>query len=197
MRESCKPAPSTNAPWASFDGYAKDNYSSTYASAYIQMGVPKQAQAIRPKAQHPWTSDAKFDTRSTAQDAFLDMKGKPRESCKPIREYEPIQWSAALTTTAGASYIPYYKPVRREPFRPARREVDGSKFDTRSTSQDSYNPFPSGYRPVRPIYPKEPPREDTKFENTTTSRSSYVAHSVQPYVPAAKPKPTMGALGGE
>jgi len=188
---SCKPPTSTKPPWGGFEDYISQDYSSTYASAYITMGRPAQAKPIRPQAQHPWTSDAPFDTRSTAQDAFMDLHGGPRQSCKPKAEYAPVAWNITPTTTNQTSFMPYYGVPKREAFRPARKPVDGSTFDTRSTQQDSYAAVPMSYRPRKPIYPVEQKREDSTFNHTSTSRDSYPAHLVRPYVPALKPAPSM------
>lgn len=194
MRESCKPKRTTEAPWGVWDLPA---HTTTYASAYMQPGPMGANPAIRPQAQHPWTTEAKFNTRSTAQDSFQFNQASPskRESCKPIREYEPMEWPQRITTTNQAMFIPYYAPAKREPFRPKRKEVDGSRFDTRSTAQDSFAPFPDNYRPRAPIYPAEKPYVMEPFACTSTSRAAYVPHSVQPYIAAKKPPPSMGQDG--
>lgn len=194
-RESCKPQKTTAPPWGVWD---LPGHTTTYAATYAMPGNRNPAVPIRPKEQHPWMSQAKFDTRSTAQDAFQHMSGggsTKRESCKPIREYEPIEWPQKITTTNQAMFIPYYAPAKREPFRPKLKEVDGSSFDTRSTAQDSFLPFPDHYRPRAPIYPAEKPYVMTKFENTSTSRAAYISHPVQPYMAAKKPPPSMGQDG--
>lgn len=193
---SCKPPPSTEAPWGSFQGLG-DTYSSTYTAAYgATAGMsPQRVQPIRPKLQHPWTSEAKFDTRSTAQDAFQGLGGGPRQSCKPIREYSPERWSMPLTTTAQQSFIPYYGSTRVAPFRPKPSERDTSPFDTRSTAQDAYIAIPSNYQRRFPIYPTERRPEPSKFDCTSTSRAAYIAHNVMPYVAAKKPQGSMGGDG--
>lgn len=194
MRESCKPKRTTEAPWGVWDMPVA---TTTYAAAYMKPGPKANNPPIRPKEQHPWTTQAPFDTRSTAQEAFQYHKQATsmRESCKPIREYEPMEWPQRITTTNQAMYIPYYAPAKREPFRPKRREVDGSRFDTRSTAQDSFNRPPSSYRPRAPMYPPEKPYVMEPFNCTSTSRAAYISHPVQPYVAAKKPQPTMGADG--
>lgn len=122
--------------------------------------------------------------------------GGPRQSCKPIREYEPINWPSKPVTTNKAMFIPHYGlEAKRSPFRPKPKEVDGSSFDTRSTQQDSFLPFPKNYAPRTSIYPAEKPYEYAPFEHTSTSRSAYVAHMVAPFVAAKKPPPQMGADG--
>jgi hypothetical protein len=196
MRESCKPVMRTEAPW----GGTTDKpiaYQSTYASAFTDtFGIPP-VQPIRPTPQHQWDLNAKFEGRSTHQDSYQELhSGGPRESCRPIREYAPVQWGFIPSTTARSSYMPHYGVPRREAIRPARRAPDESRFDTRSTAQDAFLPFPTGYRPVKPFYPTTSTQRDTaKFEHTSTSRAAYIAHRVMPYVAAQKPKPSMGADG--
>ena len=168
----------------------------TYSSAYLGAGDHRPPVPIRPKEQHPWTSTAKFNTRSTAQDSFAGIGSPPRDSCKPIREYEPINWPSKPVTTNKAMFIPHYGlEAKRSPFRPKAREVDGSKFETRSTAQDSFLNFPASYKPRGCIYPSERPYEYSKFDHTSTSRAAFIAHPTMPYVAAKKPVPSMGADG--
>jgi hypothetical protein len=194
---SCKPPQSSAPPFGVWENLpAQVGHQTTYGAAYMHFNITDPAVAIRPKEQHPWTSDAKFDTRSTAQDAFQGFSGSgARQSYKPLREYEPIAWPQKITTTNQAMFIPFYAPAKREPFRPKLRERDTSRFDTRSTAQDSYLPIPSSYRPRPSIYPVERPYEAAKFDYTSTSRAAYIPHPVQPDVAAKKPKPSMGADG--
>ena len=167
----------------------------TYSSAYLGAGDHRPPVPIRPKEQHPWTSTAKFNTRSTAQDSFAGIGSPPRDSCKPIREYEPINWPSKPVTTNKAMFIPHYGlEAKRSPFRPKAKEVDGSKFETRSTQQDSYQAVP-GHTPRGSIYPKEKPYEYMKFDHTSTSRAAYISHKVSPFVPPKKPKASMGNDG--
>ena len=150
--------------------------------------------AIRPKEQHPWKSVAKFDTRSTAQDAFVNMGAYAvRESYKPLREYEPEQWPQKIITTNQAMFVPTYGIAKRKAIRPKLPEIDHSRFDTKSTQQDSFLPIPVNYKPRAPILPPTLPYEYTKFEDTSTSRAAFIAHPIIPYVPAKKPQPTMGS----
>lgn len=176
MRESYKPKPKTEAPWAGGD--ASVTLTTTHATSYANFGSPQRRQPIRPKPQHDWTSSA-FEGRSTHQDSFTGTYLPPRQSYKPQREYSPERWEMVLTTTAASSYLPHYGNTKREACRPKRTALDTSKFDTRSTSQDAFLGPPQGYRPVAPFYPKEKAREDAPFENTTTSRSAYVAWPVR------------------
>ena len=100
-------------------------------------------------------------------------------------------------TTNTAMYIPHYGlEAKRSPFRPKLREMDGARFETRSTQQDSFLPWPSQYQARRPIYPAEKPYEYQKFDHQSTSRSAYVAHDVKPFVAAKKPPPQMAGDGG-
>ena len=92
-------------------------------------------------------------------------------------------------------FIPHYGIVKREAIRPKRTIHEDTPFDTRSTSQDSFQPFPTWYRPMKPIYPPERPRDESRFEHTSTSRAAYIAHPYIPYVQAQKPVPSMGREG--
>lgn len=175
MRESYKPKPKTEAPWAGSD--VAVTLTTTHATSYANYGSPQRTQPIRPKPQHDWTSSA-FEGRSTHQDSYTGTYLPPRESYKPRREYSPERWEMKLTTTSHSSYLPNYGNTKREACRPKRTPLDMSKFDTRSTAQDAFMGPPPGYRPVAAFYPKEKERENAPFENTTTSRSAYVAWPV-------------------
>ena len=195
MRTSCKPPQTTEAPWAVLNPGSISSPLTTYASAYNSPVICAPPTPIRPKEQHPWKTAAKFDTRSTSQDAYHGTGGGPRSSCKPQREYEPVNWPSKPVTTNNAMFIPHYGlAAKREPFRPKLKEVDGSKFETRSTQQDSYQSVP-GHTPRGSIYPKEKPYEYTKFDHTSTSRAAYISHKVSPFVPPKKPKASMGNDG--
>ena len=106
-----------------------------------------------------------------------------------------MEWGMKLESTSRSQFIPHYGVVKREAIRPKRTIQDPSTFDTRSTTQDSYVPFPSSYRPSQPIYPPERPRDKSKFEHTSTSRAAYVQHAYIPYVQAVRPSPSMGREG--
>ena len=191
---SCRPPRSTVPPFGTWDNLPAANQT-TYGTAFMKYDLIP-VTAIRPKEQHPWKTVAKFDTRSTAQDAFQDMGANVmRESYKPIREYEPVAWPQKLITTNQAMFVGNHGFVKRKPFRPKLRDIDHSKFDTRSTQQESFLPIPETYRPRPPIRPASLPYEYTKFENTSTSRAAFIAHPVSPYVAAKKPPPSMGQDG--
>ena len=70
-----------------------------------------------------------------------------------------------------------------------------SRFTTRSTQQDSFLPFSKSYKPRAAIYPVEAKYEYTKFDHISTQQAAYVSHTVQPYVAAKKPPPSMGPNG--
>ena len=197
MRESCKPKPKTTAPWAVMDESGPYSPVTTYGSAYVKPIGWVPPSPIRPSPQHPWSNNAKFDTRSTSQDSFTGMYAQPVQSFKPHREYDGgTPWpNKPATTNMGA--IPHYGVAKRDPHRPAPKPIDGSKFDTRSTNQDAFCAWPSNYRPRPAIYPNQQKYEYIKFDHTSTARAAYVAHQVQPYVPAEKPKPTLGADAAE
>ena len=197
MRESCAPKRSTEAPWAVAPSSAvSSNMMTTHLAAYANYAIHDRAVPIKKNAQHDWSSTAKFDTRSTAQEAFQGMQaGGMRVSCKPIREFEPTPWPSAPVTTNSVMFTEHMGGAKRTPFRPKPKELDASRFDTRSTAQDSYHAPASHVRPRPPIYPAEKPYDYTPFDHTSTSRSAYVAHLVTPFVAAQKPKASMGPDG--
>jgi len=194
---TCRPPRTTEAPWAVYvpppGGMGPQT---TYASSFTMAIRAAPAKPIRPEVQHPWTSPAKFDTRSTSQDAYQGLYGGGmRISCKPIREYEPVPWQNQPLTTNKAMYVPYLNHQKREPFRPKQKAVSDSKFDTRSTQQDSFLPFDKSYRPRPALYPPEKAQEHFKFEHTSTMRSAYVQHITPSYVAAKGPPACMANDG--
>ena len=196
VRESCAPPRSTDAPWAVAPAGSLPSTvpTTTYASTYAPPLVLVRAQPIRKNAQHDWTSGSKFEHRSTAQESFQGFQaGGMRPSCKPHREWEPTVWPSKPSTTNSAMFIPHYGQPKRVPFRPVRKEVDGSKFDTKSTQQESFQGHHQ--KPRASIYPVEKPYEYQTFDHTSTSRAAFVEHYVPPFVAAQKPKPSMGADG--
>ena len=101
---SCRPPRSTQPPFGTWDNLPAANQT-TYGTAFMKYDIVPRT-AIRPKEQHPWKTVAKFDTRSTAQDAYLNMGASSvRESFKPLREYESVPWPQKLTTTNQAMFL--------------------------------------------------------------------------------------------
>lgn len=96
-----------------------------------------------------------FNTRSTQQDSFQAPIGhKQIASFKPEPKYQSVDWQQPITTTAQSTYIRYENVKRTVACRPKQQERDTtSRFTAHSTSQDSYQPIPSGYKPVPPFYP--------------------------------------------
>jgi hypothetical protein len=196
-QKSCKPASRTEPPWGTYD--IPSDRKSTYSQAFLGVNIPitNRAKPIIPVSQHPWTSEAKFSTKSTTQDAYQNMGGGPQASFKPKLVFQPTAPLQPYTTTNRAQFVPHdTQSARRLPFVPARRDVDGSKFDTTSTQQDAYKSHvTTGYRPRRPIYPVQRVSTPTTFENTSTSRASYTQHVLTPYAAAKKPPGAMGSDG--
>lgn len=84
---------------------------------------------------------------------------------------------------------------RTAPFRPKLAERDQSRFETRSTQQDAFMPFPDSVRPPMPFIPKEADRTNTRFDHTSTSRAAYIEHPYIPYLKAKKPTAAMAGNG--
>lgn len=196
QQQSCKPTPKTEAPWASASDAAMPFGSSTHQAQFVWFpSAYRQAAAIKPKSQHDWSvPNEEYAPRSTSQDSFMDLGGGPRESLAPKREFKAEPWGITLCSTSQAQFIPHYGIVKREAIRPKRAALDTSPFDTRSTAQDAYMPFPSSYKPRAPIYPMEAVREAATFDHTSTSRAAYVHHYTAPYVPAKKPVSNSNAM---
>ena len=119
-RVSCKPTARSEAPYGTSTSVEK--LTSTYRFSYLnewdkhQMRVP-----IRPRVQHNWTDESKFNAKSTVQEAFHidEPEGRgPQPSCKPIPLYLPETWGFELTSTTNEAYRPQYGNHRRKPIRP-------------------------------------------------------------------------------
>ena len=198
-RESCKPPMKTEAPWAAsvtegIMGSPQTTYHSAFCNGYRRQ-LPRKP--IRPTVQHPWVSKEPMNTKSTAHDAYQYMsRPAPRQSFKPQREWEPNPWTHQITTTHNASFLPPINHQRAMPFYPQGQQFDPSPFNTTSTQQDSYLPFPVGYRPVQAIYPEEKPYVYEKFGHESTSQAAYRWYpGLKGYVPAIKPPNAMGSDG--
>jgi len=187
---SCKPKQSATPPFAQWQGVS--DYQSTYRAQFIAAPGHEPVKPIRPQAQHPWTSQAKFDTHSTAQDAYREpMFCEARVSCKPDYKFLPTSWPVTIQTTNQAMFIPIYEGAKRQPFLPHRDRPQPERFTHRSTTQEAYLPFPDGYKPRKQIKPAEPVKEKTMFDHTSTSRASYPRHPTTRFVPAKKPVPAI------
>lgn len=179
-------------PWGTYD--LPGGHTTTYGGSFMPWTVAIPVRGVKPKEQHPWKVEARFTSRSTAQESYqLTAGGGPQPSCKPVRAYQPTDNLQAMTTTSGAHYVPHLNHHKVAPIVPKRKEVDGSKFDTRSTAQESYGDWSTNgtYVPRKPIYPALRVQTPTPFECTSTSRASYVALPYIPYVPAKKPPAAM------
>jgi len=196
-----KTKPRTEAPFVTDD--AIDSFVSTYQTHFAQLShhVPMPREQTKPAMAYPWKEAAMGGgnlPRSTSQDSFM-MPGRFRQlpSFKPHRQWETVKDAQPLTTTAGAHFIAH-PHAQRKPIIPQSRPLDNSKFDTRPTTLDAYKSFPIAPQRVLPIYPNQngPPigGGDGKTPYETTSRNSFVPHSVQPYVAAKKPLPSMEGL---
>ena len=202
VRRSCKPPPSLEAPWGTHDGLSAAKSCAALSYVAIAPSAENRAQPIIPKAQMVYPrgpgDEAKFVARSTMQDAYQTLSEyKPMPSYKPKLVFVSTPALQPYSTTSRAAYLPHNNSeAKRAPFIPARREVDGSKFETTSTAQDSYQRFVGpGYRPRQPILPQQRVSTPTTFDHTSTSRASYTRLTPVPYKKASKPKEAMGTDG--
>eukprot|EP00325_Prymnesiales_sp_UTEX-LB-985_P028631 CAMPEP_0174720968 /NCGR_PEP_ID=MMETSP1094-20130205/35037_1 /TAXON_ID=156173 /ORGANISM="Chrysochromulina brevifilum, Strain UTEX LB 985" /LENGTH=194 /DNA_ID=CAMNT_0015921565 /DNA_START=45 /DNA_END=629 /DNA_ORIENTATION=+ len=191
---SCKPPLNSTSPWASDDVPLTIN--STYADAYgVAMGPPRPPQAIKPKPQHDWSANVPFEGRTTSHDAYSATGGGPPKSFKPNNAYVQTPWNGPITTTHQTMFSNPGVVTKAKPFKPARATREDYPMDTRTTAQDSYQPFSSQFR-REACYPAEAERVHTRFDHTSTSRASYTEHAVSRYVPAKKPVGALGKDGG-
>ena len=190
MRDSCKPAPKTDAPWGSFN--VPSQQQSTASAAFVNFGPPRMREPVKPTNNDVISLHSRFEGRSTAQDAFTSQGTiMMRESCKPANEWQTVNWMQPLSTTAGSHFVNYHNVQKAQPFKPKREPPPPTRFDTRSTQQDAFPSRSFAYVPPKPFYPKEQARQDVPFDHTSTSRAAYIPHKVQKYVPAKKPQPSM------
>ena len=197
MRESCKPPPTTSAPWGSFD--VAQTYQSTYGSQFVSAPTGwAPPQKIVRKSQHDFSGLEPFQGQSTAAAAYM-MTGKhvPRAPIRPTPNLsKEAAWMGPLTTTSKSMFVHYPNPVRVTAFRPKPQDRADGKMELTTTQATSYLKFDERFSKdaVRvPFRPKEQERVHENFIHTSTSRAAYVPHMVTPYSPAKKPKNAMGA----
>lgn len=156
---SCKPPPTSEAPWASYDG--PGCYSTTHASSFTNIGAPAPPPTLdyMKKPQYPWHSDANFDNRSTSRDAFTSIVtySRPPQSCKPRSTFEQTQWDHTLTSTASRSFINYGNLKKTRSCRQLAQPIEwmgtaDAPFAAQSTTQSSFAhlyppPRTADYRP--------------------------------------------------
>jgi len=178
---------------------------STYMQHFKDSSSMMRTRApVRPKPAYPWneiSEGSRSLTRSTAQDSFNPPAPgfKQLPSCKPIREYEPVANLQPLTTTSNSMFTKYMGVQRTLPCRPKIREREDSKFTSRATSQDAYQPIPAGIARREPIYPRSegaPVITNGGGQFLSTAQASYVPHVVRPYIAAKKPTPALDANFG-
>ena len=131
----------------------------------------------------------------------LNRAAAPR-NYKPSEPWESVPHEQPLTTTSQNAFLPH-TVNRRRPFLPKTNQQNpltasrSQPFITRSTSADSFQNVGTVPR-VTPFWPKPSSGafdigQDVSGTYSTTSRTSYMAHRVQPFVAARGPKSNLGA----
>ena len=167
MRESCKPKRTTEAPWGVWDMPVA---TTTYAAAYMKPGPKANNPPIRPKEQHPWTTQAPFDTRSTAQEAFQYHKQATSSARhKPIREYEPMEWRKLRRPTRPRTF---HTMLRKEPFE--RAEGLTAPSSTRARRRRTRSRAALLLRPRAPMYLREAVRHGALQLHLHVTRSIHL-----------------------
>ena len=127
----------------------------------------------------------------------LNRSAAPR-NYKPSEQWESTPHQQPLTTTSQNAFLPPHAIIRRRPFLPKANKQNpltasrSERFMTRSTSADSFQSLGAIPR-VQPFCPKASSGafdlgEDATGTYSTTSRTSYLPHRVQPFVAARGPK---------
>ena len=77
-------------PWGTYD--LPGGHTTTYGGSFMPWTVAIPVRGVKPKEQHPWKVEARFTSRSTAQESYqLTAGGGPQPSCKPVRAYQPCE----------------------------------------------------------------------------------------------------------
>ena len=202
---SCKPRHSRDPPWGPYLG--PGTYASTAASTFIRSPPRNQQQKIVPKPQHEWGdgADIAFTGTSSTHSQFngkMDALAVPvRAPYKPANNGNPYSapdWNDDFSTTTMNSFQPFGRVVVATPFRPKEQDKVDVPMELHTTSRDHFVPFKETFRrhPLRPVQGPQPygSVDDGPFDHTSTSRTAFPPHAVKPYVPALKPKPTLGSF---
>jgi hypothetical protein len=202
---SCKPRHSRDPPWGPYLG--PGTYASTAASTFIRSPPRNQQQKIVPKPQHEWGdgADIAFTGTSSTHSQFngkMDALAVPvRAPYKPANNGNPYSapdWNDDFSTTTKNSFQPFGRVVVATPFRPKEQDKVDVPMELHTTSRDHFVPFKETFRrqPLRPVQGPQPygSVDDGPFDHTSTSRTAFPPHAVKPYVPALKPKPTLGSF---
>jgi len=196
---SCKPPPTSEAPWASYDG--PGCYSTTHASSFTNIGAPAPPPTLdyMKKPQYPWHSDAEFDNRSTSRDAFTSVVtySRPPQSCKPRSNFEQRQWDHTLTSTASSQFINYGNLKKTRSCRQLAQPIEwmgtaDAPFAAQSTAQAS---FAQLYPPPRTADCRPSSRESSRvlypngfdYKQHRSNESTMYA-SYRPYASSSFPK---------
>lgn len=188
-----KQKPREPAPWGNPGGPENSVPTSSYSQHY-QKWPSSRMPSFKPKVQYNPADRTPFSTKSTQQDSFQPPIGhKQIASFKPKPNYQSVDWQQPITTTAQSTYIRYDNVPKTVACRPKGQEHAAHKFSGHSTQQDSFQPIPTGYKPVMPFYPSTDsqvnPENHHPSNFQTTFQASYMAHQVKPYQKAAKPVP--------
>lgn len=190
----------------SLTGDAVDDFTSTYRNSYNGYSAPVRAP-IRPTSGYEWFDPSrKSIMRSTSQDAFVGVpagliKMSQAKAAQHSKHVKPLKrWSSTphvnpISTTAGRSYVAHPN-VQRPKVVYESQPVFGGSSDSRlfltprSTTADAFRGVAA--HPARPCFPQSLGSRvfESDIEPTwqTTSRTSFMAHSVKAYVQAAKPQ---------
>jgi len=133
-------------------------------------------------------TSSRFETRSTMQDSYQNIWGNHMpKSCRPKSAYEPKDWMQPISTTAREAYQSWSVP-KRTAFKPKQAGDPIAQTPTgRSTMQDSYQPV-NFFVPSKSARPAEQRADQTPFEGTTTSGSSYQAWPIPQRYERPKPR---------
>ena len=202
---SCKPRHSRDPPWGPYLG--PGTYASTAASTFVRSPPRNPPQKIVPKPQHEWGdgADIAFTGASSTHSQFngkMDALAVPvRAPYKPTNNGNPYSapdWNDDFSTTNRNSFQPFGVVVVATPFRPKEQDKVDVPMELHTTSRDHFVPFKENFRrqPLRPVQGPQPygSVDDGPFNHTSTSRTAFPPHAVKPYVPALKPKPTLGSF---
>ena len=188
-----KTKPREPAPWGGGDESAPG---STY-SAQFQSWPTAKRESFKPNRVYNPNDRTIFNTRSTQEDSFIPPPSyyRPKTSFKPPPKFESVDWQQPITTTAQSTFIRYHGVQKTQCIYPKRAEKEDFQFSSHSTSQDSYQPIPHGYKPREPIYPSKisqvtpgnhaPSNFQTTFQVCGGTHDRYIYGTQRPARPLA------------